>query len=210
MHNNIRVSVVATGIDCEKRVDPVENVISDIKPNEEPARTTNKLEIKESHTLLNKEEVLEIEISDNSTEQEVLEKEIEVKQESFIPPEPEVFEKEIINNIEIKIDPFTEAEVLNASSSKETNRPENEKVNAVRETESLIKRFTGKSIFGNTNKKNSEASENIQVHKSNLDEDSNNINNELSFSQDISMKTAEKSSNEDALDIPAFLRRQRE
>ena len=210
MHNNIRVSVVATGIDCEKRVDPVENVISDINSNEEPARTDNKLEIKESNTLLDKEESLEIEISDNSTEQEILEKEIEVKQESFIPPEPEVFEKEIINNAEIQIDPFTEAEVLNASSSIETNRQENEKVNAVRETESLIKRFTGKSIFGNTNKKNSEASENIQVHKSNLHEDSNNINNELSFSQDISMKTTEKNSNEDALDIPAFLRRQRE
>ena len=204
MHNNIRVSVVATGIDCEKRVDPVENVILDIKPNEEPVRTTNKLEIKESHTLLNKEEVLEIEISDNSTEQEVLEKKIEVKQESFIPPEPEVFEKEIINNTEIQIDPFTEAEVLNASSSIETNAPKNDQASEVRETESLIKRFTGKSIFGNANKKNSE------VHESNLDEGSNNVNNELSFSQDISMKTTEKNSNEDALDIPAFLRRQRE
>ena len=215
MHNNIRVSVVATGIDCEKRVDPVENVISDIKSNEEPIKTTNnkttnKLEIEESNTFFNKEEGLEIEITDNSAEQEILEKEIKVKEESFIPPEPEVFEKEIINNTEIKIDPFTEAEVLNASSSIENNSPENGKVNAVRETESLIKRFTGKSIFGNANKKNSEASENIQVHKSNLNEDLNNINNELSFSQDISMKTTEKNSNEDALDIPAFLRRQRE
>ena len=205
--SKIKLSINANN---KVQIDPVENIISDINSNEEPVRTANKLEIKESNTLLDKEEGLEIEISDNSTEQEVLEKEIEVKQESFIPPEPEVFEKEIINNAEIQIDPFTEAEVLNASSSIETNRPENEKVNAVRETESLIKRFTGKSIFGNTNKKNSEASENIQVHKSNLDEDSNNINNELSFSQDISMKTTEKNSNEDALDIPAFLRRQRE
>ena len=55
--------------------------------------------------------------------EEVLEKVMEVKQESFIPPEPEVFEKEIINHTEIQIDPFTEAEVLNASSSIETNAP---------------------------------------------------------------------------------------
>ena len=30
MHNSIRVSVVATGIDCPKKVDNVENIISDI------------------------------------------------------------------------------------------------------------------------------------------------------------------------------------
>ena len=33
---------------------------------------------------------------------------------------------------------------------------------------------------------------------------------ELSLSQDISMKAADKNSNEDTLDIPAFLRRQKE
>ena len=210
MHNNIRVSVVATGIDCEKRVDPLENVISDIKTNEGPIYTTNRLETEEKinkNNLLNKAEDLKPEISANFIGEEVLEKVMEVKQESFIPPEPEVFEKTIINHTEIQIDPFTEAEVLNASSSIETNAPENDQVSEVRETESLIKRFTGKSIFGNINKKNSES---IEVKKSNLDEDSNNINNELSLSQDISMKSTEKSSNEDALDIPAFLRRQRE
>ena len=31
MHNNIRVSVVATGIDCEKRVDTVQNLISEVE-----------------------------------------------------------------------------------------------------------------------------------------------------------------------------------
>ncbi|MDB9761784.1 cell division protein FtsZ [Alphaproteobacteria bacterium] len=207
MHNNIRVSVVATGIDCEKRVDPLENVISDVKTNEGSIYTANRSEVKEKinkNNLLNKEEDLKLEVSDNFIGEEVLEKVMEVKQESFIPPEPEVFEKEIINNTEIQIDPFTEAEVLNASSSIETNAPKNDQVSEVRETESLIKRFTGKSIFGNANKKNSE------VHESNLDEGSNNVNNELSFSQDISMKSNEKNSNEDALDIPAFLRRQRE
>ncbi len=37
-----------------------------------------------------------------------------------------------------------------------------------------------------------------------------NVNNELSFSPDISMKSNEKIHDEDALDIPAFVRRQRE
>jgi cell division protein FtsZ len=213
MHNNIRVSVVATGIDCEKRVDPLENVISDVKTNEGHIYTANRLEVEEKinkNNLLNKEEDLKLEVSDNFIGEEVLEKAMEVKQESFIPPEPEVYEKEIINDTEIQIDPFTEAEVLNASSSIETNAPKNDQVSEVRETESLIKRFTGKSIFGNANKKNSEFNENSEVNESNLDEGSNNINNELSFSQDISMKSTEKNSNEDALDIPAFLRRQRE
>jgi hypothetical protein len=210
MHNNIRVSVVATGIDCEKRSDPLENIISDVKTNEGSIYTTNRIETEEKinkNNLLNKEEDLKLEISPNFIGEEVLEKVMEVKQESFIPPEPEVFEKTIINHTEIQIDPFTEAEVLNASSSIETNALKNDQVSEVKETESLIKRFTGKSIFGNTNKKNSES---IEIKKSNLDEDSNNINNELSLSQDISMKSTEKNSNEDALDIPAFLRRQRE
>ena len=206
MHNNIRVSVVATGIDCEKRVDPVENVISDINTNEVATNIANGLELDENinkNNISNKEEAANIEYRNNSAREEVLEKVIEIKQESFIPPEPEILEKEVITQTEIKIDPFTEAEVLNASSSIEDNSRKNEEVNEIKETESLIKRFTGKSIFGNTNKKNNESSEKIEVLE-------NNINNELSFSQDISMKSTEKNSNEDALDIPAFLRRQRE
>ena len=206
MHNNIRVSVVATGIDCEKRVDPVENVISDINTNELATNIANGLELDENinkNNISNKEEAANIEYRNNSAREEVLEKVIEIKQESFIPPEPEILEKEVITQTEIKIDPFTEAEVLNASSSIEDNSRKNEEVNEIKETESLIKRFTGKSIFGNTNKKNNESSEKIEVLE-------NNINNELSFSQDISMKSTEKNSNEDALDIPAFLRRQRE
>jgi len=206
MHNNIRVSVVATGIDCEKRVDPVENVISDINTNELATNIANGLELDENinkNNISNKEEAANIEYRNNSAREEVLEKVIEIKQESFIPPEPEILEKEVITQTEIKIDPFTEAEVLNASSSIEDNSRKNEEVNEIKETESLIKRFTGKSIFGNTNKKNNESSEKIEVLE-------NNINNELSFSQDISMKSTEKNSNGDALDIPAFLRRQRE
>ena len=66
----------------------------------------------------------------------------------------------------------------------------------------MIKRFTGK--FGNLNKKDAEDI------KNNIDENNNTINNELSFSPEISMKSADKNTNEDTLDIPAFLRRQRE
>jgi len=216
MHNNIRVSVVATGIDCEKRVDPIEGITSEVQFNQGVANTNNTSENNENlnkNNILNKEEDIKLEVSNHSVKEEVLEKVMEVKQTSFIPPEPEVIEKEIITHTEIQIDPFTEAEVLNASSSAESNIGENEKINEVRETEGLIKSFIGKSIFGNANKKNSESnesSENIEVNKSSLDEDTKHINNELSFSQDISMKSAEKNSNEDALDIPAFLRRQRE
>ena len=112
------------------------------------------------------------------------------------------------------MDPFTEAEVLNASSNIQTNNSPVEKVEKVKETESLIKRFTAKSIFGNSNKKNIEITDNIESVQSNLEEtnvdNEDGINNELSLSQDISMKSTEKNTNEDALDIPAFLRRQRE
>ena len=216
MHNNIRVSVVATGIDCEKRIDPIEGITSEVQFNQGDVNTNNTSEKNENlnkNNILNKEENIQLEGSNHSVEEEVLEKVMEVKQTSFIPPEPEVIEKEIITHTEIQIDPFTEAEVLNASSSAESNIRVNEKINEVRETEGLIKSFIGKSFFGNANKKNSESnesSENIEVNKNSLDEDTKHINNELSFSQDISMKSAEKNSNEDALDIPAFLRRQRE
>ena len=39
MHNSIRVSVVATGIDCPKKVDNVENIISDINQTLEKNNT---------------------------------------------------------------------------------------------------------------------------------------------------------------------------
>ena len=156
---------------------------------------------------------VELDKNDESLGGEVLKKVIDTKQESFIPPQPEVIEKEIITPEEIQIDPFTEAEVLNASSNIQTNNSPDEKVEEVKETESLIKRFTA-PIFGNLNKKNIEITDNIESVKSNLEEtnvdNEDGINDELSFSQDISMKSTEKNTNEDELDIPAFLRRQRE
>ena len=84
----------------------------------------------------------------------------------------------------------------------------------VKQQEGIIKRFSAKALFGNSSKKNNdikpskeELLSNVQDHQS----DSNlKEKEELSLSQDISMKAADKSSNEDTLDIPAFLRRQKE
>ena len=205
MHNNIRVSVVATGIDCEKRVDTVQNLISEVETSNSSLYTPNNKEIdnntSESNTI-NKEENFKLEKNYNEVEEEVLEKIVDPMQDSFIPPEPEVVEKEIITPEEIQIDPFTEAEVLNASSIIQQIIPEVEQETEVKETESLIKRFTGK--FGSSNKKDAEDIQN------NIEENHNTLNNELSFSLEISMKSNEKNTNEDTLDIPAFLRRQRE
>ena len=214
MHNNIRVSVVATGIDCEKRTDPVQNIISDAKSNTDYVQTPNNIEKIDDLSKSNSLDKEDTKLEDiNNVGAEVIEKVIEEKQESFIPPEPEYIEKELIAPREIQIDPFTEAEVLNASSNIQMDTVENEQVDR-KETESLIKRFTGKSIFGNSNKNNSETSQNNEGSQNNLDETilekQKDINNELSLSSDISMKSNEKISDEDTLDIPAFLRRQRE
>ena len=221
MHNNIRVSVVATGIDCEKRVDPVDNIIAEVKANEENinnnlSNDTNDLNIvnsghNEQSNVDNQEETFELEKNDIDLGDTVLEKSIETTQESFIPPEPEIIEKEILIPEEIKLDPFTEAEVLNASSNIHIDPVEDEKVNEEKQPEGLIKRFTAKSlIFGNVNKKNIETSSNKESTLPEIDESNHASNDELSLPQDISMKNAEKNTNEDTLDIPAFLRRQRE
>ena len=45
MHNSIRVSVVATGIDSPKKVDNVENIISDINVTLEKNNTEKKLNL---------------------------------------------------------------------------------------------------------------------------------------------------------------------
>ena len=50
----------------------------------------------------------------------------------------------------------------------------------------------------------------MNFHLSTLVDNEDGTNNELSLSQDISMKSTEKNTNDDTLDIPAFLRRQRE
>ena len=147
------------------------------------------------------------------TIQEVnIQEEINITQESFIPPEPEVIEKEQTKE-EVKIDPFTEAEVLNASSNiKEEKIDDTEP--QVKQQEGIIKRFSAKALFGNSAKKNNDIKpskeELLSNDENNQSDGSLKEKEELSLSQDISMKAADKNSNEDTLDIPAFLRRQKE
>ena len=226
MHNSIRVSVVATGIDCPKKLDNVENIISDINSNIEKKnneassnreednknfidsypeeKITTSLNIKEETVNDFKEEVLE--------KEEVVDKEIKITQESFIPPEPEVIKNERIQE-EVNIDPFTEAEVLNASSNLnekafKSDEPEE------KQQEGIIKRFSAKALFGSSSKKNDNLNSNKEELLSNIEDNQNDSKirdkEELSLSQDVSMKAADKNSNEDTLDIPAFLRRQKE
>ena len=200
MHNSIRVSVVATGIDCPKKVDNVEK--------NEPINNNDKILSEPTNNLgLNEETIQEETIQEANIQEE-----INITQESFIPPEPEVIEKEQTKE-EVKIDPFTEAEVLNASSNiKEEKIDDTEP--QVKQQEGIIKRFSAKALFGNSAKKNNDIKTSKEELLSNVEDNQSDDNlkekEELSLSQDISMKAADKNSNEDTLDIPAFLRRQKE
>ena len=85
MHNNIRVSVVATGIDCEKRTDPVQNIISDAKSNTDYVQTPNNIEKIDDLSKSNSLDKEDTKLEDiNNVGAEVIEKVIEEKQESFI------------------------------------------------------------------------------------------------------------------------------
>ena len=151
-------------------------------------------------------------IQEEAIQEVNIQEEINITQESFIPPEPEVIEKEQIQE-EVKIDPFTEAEVLNASSNiKEEKIDDTEP--QVKQQEGIIKRFSAKALFGNSAKKNNDIKPSKEELLSNVENNQSDGSlkekEELSLSQDISMKAADKNSNEDTLDIPAFLRRQKE
>tara|TARA_Y100001936_G_scaffold99596_1_gene97869 strand:- start:179 stop:1447 length:1269 start_codon:yes stop_codon:yes gene_type:complete len=217
MHNSIRVSVVATGIDCPKKVDNVENIISDINHTLEKNNTEEKLNVEKNEPIKNNDDILSvptdnIDLKVENKQTVNIEEEINISQESFIPPEPEVIEKEQIQE-EVKIDPFTEAEVLNASKNiKEETIDYVEP--QVKQQEGIIKRFSAKALFGNSSKKNDDIKPSKEELLSNVEDnqsdDSLKEKEELSLSQDISMKAADKNSNEDTLDIPAFLRRQKE
>jgi cell division protein FtsZ len=216
MHNNIRVSVVATGIDCVKKIDEVENIISGINDNIDNNNGFKNSNIDENDTvkIINEVKPTEMDKPSINIGEEVIEKELNTTQESFIPPEPEIIEKEIIEEV-VQIDPFSEAEVLNASSNKHIEENISDSENDVKQPEGLIKRFSAKALFGNSLKKTvEESSDKDEVLIDNTSDDliknSGNDKDELSLSSDISMKTADKNSNEDALDIPAFLRRQKE
>jgi cell division protein FtsZ len=211
MHNSIRVSVVATGIDCPKKVGNVENIISGINNNikEENSNISNN----DTLNKINDTSPYEIENSNLELKEEVNEKELKVSEESFIPPEPEIIEKDVVEE-EVEIDPFTEAEVLNASSNIKTEELIDNEEPEVKQQEGLIKRFSAKALFGNATKKNSEVISNKEELLSDIDSnqlDKNTTEKEdLSLASDISMKPVDKNTNEDTLDIPAFLRRQKE
>ncbi|MCH2678689.1 MAG: cell division protein FtsZ [Alphaproteobacteria bacterium] len=222
MHNSIRVSVVATGIDCPKKVDNVENIISDINVKLEKNNLEEISNVEKNEPINNNDKILSEPINNlglneetiqEETIQEVnIQEEINITQESFIPPEPEVIEKEQTKE-EVKIDPFTEAEVLNASSNiKEEKIDDTEP--QVKQQEGIIKRFSAKALFGNSAKKNNDIKPSKEELLSNVENNQSDGSlkekEELSLSQDISMKAADKNSNEDTLDIPAFLRRQKE
>ena len=217
MHNSIRVSVVATGIDCPKKVDNVENIISDINVKLEKNNSEERLNIEKNDSLNNNDNILtepthNLGLKEETIQEVNIQEEINITQESFIPPEPEIIEKEQIQE-EVKIDPFTEAEVLNASSNiKEETIDDIEP--QVKQQEGIIKRFSAKALFGNSSKKNNDIKPSKEELLSNVEDNQSDDNlkekEELSLSQDISMKAADKNSNEDTLDIPAFLRRQKD
>ena len=217
MHNSIRVSVVATGIDCPKKVDNVENIISDINVKLEKNNPEEKLNVEKNESINDNDKILSeptdnVDLKEETIQAVNIQEEINVTQESFIPPEPEVIEKEQTKE-EVKIDPFTEAEVLNASSNiKEEKIDDTEP--QVKQQEGIIKRFSAKALFGNSAKKNNDIKPSKEELLSNVENNQSDGSlkekEELSLSQDISMKAADKNSNEDTLDIPAFLRRQKE
>ena len=159
MHNSIRVSVVATGIDCPKKADNVENIISDINVKLEKNNSEERLNIEKNESINNNDNILtdptdNIDLKEETQQAVNIQEEINITQESFIPPEPEVIEKEQIQE-EVKIDPFTEAEVLNASSNiNEEIRDDIEP--QVKQQEGIIKRFSAKALFGNSSKKNND------------------------------------------------------
>ena len=144
---------------------------------------------------------------------------MKTEEESFIPPQPEIVnEQDILEEKEIKMDPFTEAEVLNASKPTENTKLDDK---PEKESSGLIKRFTTKSFFGSNNKNRQEPTikkesktEDKMFNKISINKkaDSNNIKaeaDELSLEKNISVKSnSEKNIDDDVLDIPTFLRRQ--
>ena len=252
MHNNIRVSVVATGIDGEEKANPVDELKSSIVKNSENIQDTlnkdkNEVKVEDqienqnkdiesfSDTILKSEistkESLDSNVDDQllnkeGSDQAILEKKIQTEKESFIPPQPEMIkEEEVIEEKEIKMDPFSEAEVLNASSptiekAEDSIKEDDIKEENVKESSGLIKRFAAKSFFGSA-KKNKESKVDKQETEKKGKTGSISINkkledsivkpkaNELSLEKNVSVKSGtEKIKEEEMLDIPTFLRRQ--
>ena len=251
MTNNIRVSIVATGIGLSKEErDPVESLVrplnhlgttpignitenmsridegpiegereelvsENIQPNIELAETDSDV----AH--LEKEHIEEIKLTEDRTEND------------FIPPEAETIEtKSVISEEQMseEVDPFTEAELLNASKSTNESEEENnkevieekiEEIEKVKKEEKpgLIKRIASGSVFS------SQARDKIKSEKTMLRAESKPFFSGLKTEEQKSIegnkseqpskkilteeKIQEDENMEDNLtDIPAFLRRQ--
>ena len=255
MTNNIRVSVVATGIGNIVKKDPIDKIVETNLTKEETveqkdektADISENVEQKVPFSPLaqsfmsEKEETPvieenEIDVLEKNTPQETKISDDDISS-SFIPPEPEKAENDLKSEVseELKdIDPFAEAEVLNATSVKyATDRDNNledkaefkEKEDVVKENEKkeqklgLIKRITSAAVFGG------QAKTSTTVEKKSLRSDTkpyftgvktakeaNNVveSTNLSENKIEKQEIAENLSEEDnnLTDIPAFLRRQ--
>ena len=255
MTNNIRVSIVATGIGLSKEErDPVESLVRPLNPlGTTPIGniTENMSRIDEGPIEDETEEIISANIQPNKelaeTDSNVahLEKEHieEIKltedrmENDFIPPEAETIEtKSVISEEQMsaEVDPFTEAELLNAStttneSEEEDNKEvieevieeEIEEIEKVKKEEKpgLIKRIASGSVFS------SQARDKIKSEKTMLRAESKPFFSGLKTEEQKGIegnkpeqppkkilteeKIQEDENKEDNLtDIPAFLRRQ--
>ena len=251
MTNNIRVSIVATGIGVSREErDPVESLVRPLNlSGTTPIGniTENMSRIDEGSIEDEREELVSANIQPNielaETDGDVahLEKEHieEIKltedkiENDFIPPEAETIEtKSIISEEQMsaEVDPFTEAELLNASTSTNESEEEDkkevieEKIEEIEKVEKeekpgLIKRIASGSVFS------SQARDKIKSEKTMLraeskpffsglkTEEQKGIEGNKSEQPSKKIITEEKIQKdeymEDSLtDIPAFLRRQ--
>jgi len=252
MTNNIRVSIVATGmgINGEEKKNPVDALVRPLEPlgtNPIGNITENISKIDESlvkdegeeHIAANMQPNMEANVGSAETDSEVehLEKEYddEIKltedrmENDFIPPEAETIEtKPIISEEQMsaEVDPFTEAELLNASTNANESEEEGnkevieEKIEELEKEEKpgLIKRIASGSVFS------SQARDTIKSEKTTLRaeskpffsglraEESKNIEEkkpDQPSEKNITEEKLKEDENMDSLtDIPAFLRRQ--
>ena len=251
MTNNIRVSIVATGIGLSKEErDPVESLVRPLNPlGTTPIGniTENMSRIDEGPIEDEREELVSeniqpnIELAETDSDVAHLEKEHiqEIKltedrmENDFIPPEAETIEtKSVISEEQMseEVDPFTEAELLNASKSTNESEEENnkevieekiEEIEKVKKEEKpgLIKRIASGSVFS------SQARDKIKSEKTMLraeskpffsglkTEEQKGIEGNKSEQPSKKILTEEKIQEDENMednltDIPAFLRRQ--
>ena len=251
MTNNIRVSIVATGIGVSKEErDPVESLVRPLNPlGTTPIGniTENMSRIDEGPIEDEREQLVSaniqpnIELAETDSDVAHLEKEHieEIKltedrmENDFIPPEAETIEtKSVISEEQMseEVDPFTEAELLNASTTTNESEEEDnkevieekiEEIEKVKKEEKpgLIKRIASGSVFS------SQARDKIKSEKTMLraeskpffsglkTEEQKGIEGNKSEQPSKKILTEEKIQEDENMednltDIPAFLRRQ--